>query len=103
MLRPESWIRLAGGSTVRVGTGAPGSRPQFVGEIRRAERGDKSLFGGSKSAGRSFKRILQPRHIYNGGAEPLMSRRRPRPADPVPGVTSAGSLRSTGNGTQIGR
>jgi hypothetical protein len=53
MVCPESWIRLAGESPVPVGTGAPGSRPRFVGEIRRAKRGVKSLFGGSKCAGRS--------------------------------------------------
>ena len=85
MLRPESWSRLTGVSPVRVGTGVPGSRPRFVVETRRAERGVKSLFGGSKRAGRSIKRTLQPRHIHNGGAEPLMSRRRPCPAGPVPG------------------
>jgi hypothetical protein len=28
---------------------------------------------------------LQPRHIHNGGAEPLMSRRRPCLPGPVPG------------------
>jgi hypothetical protein len=77
MLRPESWIRLAGGSPVRVSVGAPGSRPRFVGEILRAERGVESLFGGSKHAGRSIKRTLQPRQSHNGSAEPLMSRRRP--------------------------
>lgn len=53
MVRPESWIRLAGGSPVPVSTGAPGSRPRFVAERRRAKRGVKSLFGGSKCTGRS--------------------------------------------------
>jgi hypothetical protein len=53
MVRPESWIRLAGGSPVSVGTGTPGSRPRFVVERRRAERGVESLCGGSKIAGRS--------------------------------------------------
>ena len=100
MVRPASLTRPAGGSPVRVGTGAPGSRPQLGGENRRAERGVKSLLGGSKSAGRSITRNLQPRQIYNGGAEPLMSRRRPRPTGPVPGVTSVGSLRGTGSGTR---
>ena len=85
MLRPGSWSRPAGGSPVRVGTGVPGSRPRFVVERRRAERGVESLFGGSKRAGRSVKRTLQPRQTHNGGAEPLMSRRRPCPAGPVPG------------------
>jgi hypothetical protein len=85
MVCPASWSRLTGESPVRVGTGAPGSRPRFVAERRRAKRGVKSLFGGSKRAGRSIKRTLQPRHRNNGGAEPLMSRRRPCPGGPVPG------------------
>jgi putative transposase len=82
MVRPESWTQLAGGSPVPVGTGAPGSRPRFVGEIWRAERGVESLFGGSKCAGRSVKRTLQPRQTNDGRAEPLMSRRRPCPVSP---------------------
>jgi hypothetical protein len=77
MLRPGSCFRLAGGSPVRVGVGAPGSRPRSLGEILAAERGVEGLFGGSKRAGRSVKRTLQPRQIHNGSAEPLMSRRRP--------------------------
>jgi putative transposase len=85
MLRPESWSRLAGGSPVRVGTGVPGSRSRFVVETRRAERDVKSPFGGSKHAGRSIKRTLQPRQIYSGEAEPLMSGRRPCLGGPVPG------------------
>jgi hypothetical protein len=56
MVRPESCVELAGVSPVRVGIGAPGSRPRFVGEIWRAERGVKSLFGGSKIAGRTAER-----------------------------------------------
>ena len=44
MLRPASCSRPAGVSPVWVGTGAPSSRPRFVGEIRRAERGVESLF-----------------------------------------------------------
>jgi hypothetical protein len=52
MLRlEESWVRPAGGSPVRVSAGALGSRPRFVVERRRAERGVESLFGGSKRAG----------------------------------------------------
>src|SRR5690606_6333860 len=85
MLRPESWSRLAGGSPVRVDTGVPGSRSRFVVETRRAERDVKSLFGGSKHAGRSVKRTLQPRQTHSGEAEPVMPRRRPRPGGPVPG------------------
>jgi hypothetical protein len=77
MVRPASCLRPAGVSPVPVSAGAPGSRPRFVGEIWRAERGVESLFGGSKSAGRSVKRTLQPRQTDSGRAEPLMSRRRP--------------------------
>ena len=51
--RPGSWIRPAGGTPAWVGTGAPSSRPRSEGESRPAERGVKSLFGGSKSAARS--------------------------------------------------
>jgi hypothetical protein len=51
MLRLASWIRPAGASPVPVGVGAPGSRPRFVIERWRAERGVESLFGGSKRAG----------------------------------------------------
>jgi len=56
MVRPESWTRPAGGSPVWVIAGEPGSRPRFVVERRRAEQGVKSLFGGSKRAGRSATR-----------------------------------------------
>jgi len=55
MLRPGSWSRPAGVSPVRVDTGVPGSRPQFVGEIWRAKRGVESLFGGSKRAVRNVE------------------------------------------------
>jgi len=41
---------------VRVNAGESGSRPRFVVESRRAERGVKSLFGGSKRAGRRTTR-----------------------------------------------
>src|SRR5919108_2869760 len=51
MVRLGSCIRPAGESPVRVGVAAPGSRPRFVVERRRAERGVESLFGGSKRAG----------------------------------------------------
>jgi hypothetical protein len=53
MVRPGSWTRPAGVSPVRVIAGEPGSRPRFVAERWRAKRGVKSLFGGSKRAGRS--------------------------------------------------
>jgi hypothetical protein len=55
MLRPGSWTRPAGESPVRVSTRAPGSRPRSGGESPQAERGVKSLYGGSKNAGRSRK------------------------------------------------
>jgi len=55
MLRPESWTEPAGVSPVRVGIGAPGSRPRSRGEIRGAERGVESLFGGNKRVGRSIE------------------------------------------------
>ena len=45
-----------GASPTRVIAGEPGSRPRSVVERRRAERGVKSLFGGSKRAGRSATR-----------------------------------------------
>jgi hypothetical protein len=51
MLRLGSCVRLAGGSPVRVDAGVPGSRPRFVAEKWRAERGVESLFGGSKRVG----------------------------------------------------
>jgi hypothetical protein len=51
MVRLGSCVRPAGGSPVRVSAGAPGSRPRFVVERRRAERGVESLFGGSKRVG----------------------------------------------------
>jgi hypothetical protein len=51
MLRLEDWPRPAGVSPVWVIAGEPGSRPRFVVERRRAERGVESLFGGSKRAG----------------------------------------------------
>jgi hypothetical protein len=51
VLRLDCCGRPVGESPVRVSAGAPGSRPRFVGEIRRAERGVESLFGGSKHAG----------------------------------------------------
>ena len=56
MLRPASWIRPVGESPIRVSAGTLGSRPRFVVERRRAERGVKSLLGGSKRTGRSATR-----------------------------------------------
>jgi hypothetical protein len=56
MVRPESWIKPVGASPTWVRAGKPGSRPRFDIERCRAERGVKSLFGGSKRAGRSATR-----------------------------------------------
>jgi len=56
VVRPGSWIKPVGASPTRVIAGEPGSRPRFVVERRRAERGVKCLFGGSKRAGRSATR-----------------------------------------------
>lgn len=56
MLRPGNWTRPVGASPTRVIAGEPGSRPRSVAERPRAERGVKSLFGGSKRAGRSAER-----------------------------------------------
>ena len=76
MLRPGNWTRPAGASPVRVIAGEPGSRPRFVIERSRAERGVKSLFGGSKRAGRSATRhkscslvkftMKEPSRSYHG-------------------------------------
>jgi hypothetical protein len=51
VLRLEDWSRPAGESPVRVSAGAPGSRPRFVIERLRAERGVEGLFGGSERVG----------------------------------------------------
>src|SRR5690625_4344960 len=74
MVRPESWIRLAGVSPVPVGTGAPGSRPRFVVERWRAKRGVESLFGGSKCAGRSAGRCESCSLVTVTMEEPSRSR-----------------------------
>ena len=86
MLRLASWIRPAGGSPVRVGVGAPGSRPRSRGEILAAERGVESLFGGSKRAGcdcslvRSTigepSRSCQARSTHPGGHKPVVGGER---------------------------
>ncbi len=83
VVRPQSCTRPAGVSPVRVIAGEPGSMPRSVAERRRVERGVKSFFGGSKRAGPWCHQAprLQPRHKYNGGAEPLISRRTQHPTD----------------------
>lgn len=56
VVHPESRIRPASESPVRVTVGAPGRGPRSVAARRRAERAEKSLFGGSQRAGRSATR-----------------------------------------------
>jgi hypothetical protein len=58
VVRPKRWSRPASVSLVRVIAREPGSRPRSDGENHQAERGVKSLCGGSKSAGRSNVRVL---------------------------------------------
>ena len=77
MLRPASWSRLTGESPVRVGTGAPGSRPRFVAERRRAERGVRSLFGGTTVALVAVLRTLTPRSRPWPPASPTQLDARP--------------------------
>src|SRR3972149_4182753 len=60
MVRPESWTSPVGASPTRVGTGAPGSRPQSVGETRRAGRGGQGLVGGRKAGGRGTRGTPPP-------------------------------------------
>jgi hypothetical protein len=76
MLRPETWTRPAGESPVRLIAGEPGSRPRFVVERLRAERGVESLFGEDTRAGRSATRrescslviptMREPSHSFHG-------------------------------------
>jgi hypothetical protein len=85
MVRPESYIELAGASPVAVSADAPRSRPRAREEIPSSEWGVKSpqvvvrLSGGEQVRRPSAERTLQPREIRtrkDGQAEPLMSRRR---------------------------
>ena len=101
MLRPENWTNPAGESPVRVNAGEPGSRPRSVIERWRAERGVKSLFGGSKRAGRSATRrepcslvtftMGEPSRSYHGEGSTWPKWR--------PDMPLAGSLRGMGGGT----
>ena len=98
MVRPGSWSRPAGESPVRVDTGVPGSRPRFVVERRRAERGVKSLCGGSKRAGRSVSEscslvistVGEPSRSCRGEGHAWQALFRGQPA---------GSFRGRGSGT----
>lgn len=59
MLRPEGWTRPAGASPVRVGAGAPGGRPRFVVERRRAAPDGTT----ARTLAPSKKRLLTPRSM----------------------------------------
>ena len=101
MLRPENWTRPAGASPARVIAGAPGSRPRFVAERRRAERGVESLFGGSKRAGRSATRHESCSLVTFTTEEPSRSYHGEGSIRPTgdPDMPLVESLRGTGSGT----
>ena len=101
VVRPRSWTRPAGASPARVIAGEPGSRSRFVAERRRAERGVKSLFGGSKRAGRSATRRESCSLVRLTTGEPSRSchgEGHVRPTG-VPDTPLVGSPRGTGSGT----
>jgi hypothetical protein len=56
--RSDSWSRPAGGNPVPADAGVPGSRPRFVAERRRAERGVESLFRTDQARGPSREASL---------------------------------------------
>ena len=95
MLRLEDWSRPAGESPARVSAGAPGSRPRFVVERRRAERGVESLFGGSKRAGWNCSLVIvtigEPSRSFHGEGR--------CPSRPIRNWCG-GSLRGTGTCTR---
>ncbi len=102
MLRPGSWTNPAGASPVRVSAGTPGSRPRFVAERRRAERGVESLFGGSKRVGRRTTRSEPCSLVRFTMGEPSRSCHGEGPCPtcwPVPEMPLVGSPRGTGSGT----
>ena len=95
MVRPESYIELAGASPVAVSADAPRSRPRAREEIPSSEWGVKGpqvvvrLSGGEQVRRPSEERILQPREIgtrKGGQAEPLMARRRQQTAHAIGAV-----------------
>ena len=101
MVRPENWISPAGESPVRVNAGEPGSRPRFVTERWRAERGVKSLFGGSKRAGRRTTRSESYSLVTFTTGEPSRSCHGEGSTWPNwrPDMPLARSLRGKGSGT----
>jgi len=102
MLRPENWTSPAGASPVRVIAGEPGSRPRSVVERSGTERGVKSLFGGSKRAGRRTTRSESCSLVKSTRGEPSRSfhGEGPRPTYwQVPETPLVGSPRGMGSGT----
>ncbi len=101
VVRPESWTRPVGASPTRVSAGKPGSRPRFVVERRRAERGFKSLFGGSKCAGRSATRHESCSLVTRTMREPSRSRHGEGSIRWIgaPDMPPTWSLRGMGSGT----
>jgi len=101
MLRPESWTRPAGASPAWVIAGEPSSRPRSGGEIHRAERGVKSLFGGSKRAGRSAIRHESCSLVRFTMEEPSRSFHGEGSIRPpgVPDMPQVEPFRGTGSGT----
>jgi hypothetical protein len=100
MVRPESWTSPTGASPVRVVAGEPGSRPRFVVERWRAERGVESLFGGSKRAGRSAIRRESCSLVTFTTGEPSRSfHGEGHVRWWWSGLSTVGSLRGRGSGT----
>jgi len=101
MVRPENWTRPAGASPAWVNAGEPSSRPRSDGEIRRAERGVKSLFGGSKRAGRSATRHESCSLVKVTTEEPSRSCHGEGSIRPtgVPDMPLVESFRGRGSGT----
>ena len=91
MLRPESWTKPAGVSPVRVIVGEPGSGPRFVVERPRAERGVKSLFGGSKRVGRSIQANPAASSDEQWGSRAVHVTVKAMSVRPCSGVSLAGS------------
>ena len=81
-----------GASPTRVKAGEPGSRPRSVAERRRAERGVKSLFGGSKCAGRSAIRRESCSLVTVTTEEPSRSRHGEGSIRPLAFRTCAGRV-----------
>ena len=105
MLRPGNWTKPAGESPARVIAGEPGSRPRFVVERRRAERGVKSLFGGSKRVGRrsTSSESCSLVRFTTGELSRSFHGEGPCPTDwPVPEMPLVGSPRGTWIGTHAG-